>query len=808
MQQVFMKKKVYLLANAHIDPIWQWTLDEGIAATVSTFESACNLLDRYDFIFCHNESMLYEWIEKNDPVLFRRICRHVAAGKWRIMGGWFLQPDCNLSRGESYVRQIAEGRRYFREKFGVCPHVAVNVDSFGHSRGLVQILAKTGFDGYLCCRPYESELELPGNAFLWVGLDGSKVRAVRVSSYNSKLGKVDEKIRSEEARQAGEENVLVLWGVGNHGGGPSAADLEKIALLQKNGENEYVHSSPEDFFDAFPNNAKEYAGSLNPCMPGCYISESKLKSKFRELENLYYQTERMCAAAARFGFKAEKELCSVQRKMLIGMFHDTLPGSCIQDAETQTSQMLDGAISELRDIRLSAILRSARGLEPTKAGEYSVLACNPWPYPVEGTLECEFMLADQDFSETYHDIVMEENGRGIPVQVIRERSNIPIEWRKRVAFHARLEPFSVQKFDCRERLSDAAPKHGQSAAGLCWNNGRLYVRFGENGSPESISLYGKELLGGAITLSIFGDTEDPWGMRPACLHRLGSREADFALMQGEELRAWSGGETEALPVRIVEDGEVLTRIETMVSCSRSVAVLTWTLYRYSDYVDLSVRVYNNEKYKLLKLCIPVGAGECVRQIPFGCEAVAAGGAENAMLGYCASSGENGTLLVCNDGSFSVSYEEGTMQIALLRSAAYTAHPIGDRRVLPEDRFVPRMDQGEHCYRFRLIPGVDLRHASRLTQEFAEQPYVLNISVPRKEGEKPLPPFTLSEGGAVVSAMRAEKEGYLLRLANECGQEQIQSLHAGEFSAELHFRPFEVKTVRIGKTVSECEQMEW
>ena len=137
-------KKVYLVCNAHLDHIWQWQWEEGAAEALSTFKSAADLLEEYDFIFCHNEAALYEFIEKYNPKLFERIRALIAQGKWRIMGGWYLQPDVLLPNGESIVRQIQAGKKFFKEKFNVEPTAAVNVDSFGHSRGLVQILKKSG----------------------------------------------------------------------------------------------------------------------------------------------------------------------------------------------------------------------------------------------------------------------------------------------------------------------------------------------------------------------------------------------------------------------------------------------------------------------------------------------------------------------------------------------------------------------------------------------------------------------------------------------------------------------------------------
>ena len=139
-------KELHLICNAHLDPVWQWDWNEGISAALATFYAAAQLAEEYDYIFCHNEAFLYECTEKYDPALFARIQTLVRQGKWHIMGGWYVQPDCNIPSGEGFIRQIESGLCYFSEKFGVRPTVAVNFDTFGHTQGLVQILRKCGYE--------------------------------------------------------------------------------------------------------------------------------------------------------------------------------------------------------------------------------------------------------------------------------------------------------------------------------------------------------------------------------------------------------------------------------------------------------------------------------------------------------------------------------------------------------------------------------------------------------------------------------------------------------------------------------------
>mgnify|MGYP000749541601 CR=1 FL=1 len=111
-----MKKKVlHLVCNAHIDPVWQWDWNEGATAALATFWSAAELAEEFDYIFCHNEALLYEYIEKYAPDLFEKIRVLAAAGKWHVTGGWYLQPDCDLPSGEAFIRTIMLGKKYFKE---------------------------------------------------------------------------------------------------------------------------------------------------------------------------------------------------------------------------------------------------------------------------------------------------------------------------------------------------------------------------------------------------------------------------------------------------------------------------------------------------------------------------------------------------------------------------------------------------------------------------------------------------------------------------------------------------------------------
>lgn len=232
--------------------MWDW--EEGLGEAISTFYQAEQFLREYDYIFNHNEALLYEFVEEKDPELFKAILEQVKAGKWHIMGGWYLQPDCNLPSGEAFVRQISLGRSYFQEKFGIRPTTAINFDSFGHSVGLVQILKKCGFDSYLFCRPMPEMLALPAREFVWVGKDGSRVKASRVedeSIYCSGFGTALTDIQRKAAVCEDSDVGVALWGVGNHGGLPSRKDLNDVPHFIQNAGYEVVHKVYEDVTSKF-----------------------------------------------------------------------------------------------------------------------------------------------------------------------------------------------------------------------------------------------------------------------------------------------------------------------------------------------------------------------------------------------------------------------------------------------------------------------------------------------------------------------------------------------------------------------------
>lgn len=413
-------KKLHMICNAHLDPVWLWDWEEGIAAALSTFRIAAKFCREYDgFVFNHNEALLYQWVEEYEPDLFREIQKLVKEEKWHIMGGWFLQPDCNMPSGESFIRQVEEGREYFYQKFGVVPHTAVNFDPFGHTRGLAQILKKAEYDSYIFCRPVQTDCPLPDDDFKWIGFDGSSVKGHRSSEhYNSLIGEAGKKIEKFLAEHPDQEEGLLLWGIGNHGGGPSHVDMGLIKEeREKHPEIELLHSVPEKYFEKKEEEQlPEVKKDLNSWAVGCYTSQIRIKQNHRKLEGLLYMTEKMVTQAVLQGKMEypEKELQEAAKALMTVEFHDILPGSAIKSVEESGIQIMNYGMELLEKQKKRAFFALAEGERPAAEGEYPILIYNPHPYAVEGIVTCEFQMQNQNWENTFGMPRLFRDGKEIP----------------------------------------------------------------------------------------------------------------------------------------------------------------------------------------------------------------------------------------------------------------------------------------------------------------------------------------------------------------------------------------------------------
>jgi alpha-mannosidase len=811
-------RTLFLICNAHLDPVWLWTWQEGLAETLSTFRTAARLCEEFEeFVFCHNEALLYQWVECYQPDLFRRIQGLVGQGRWHIMGGWYLQPDCNLPGGESFVRQILKGKRYFEEKFGVEPRTAVNFDPFGHTRGLVQILKRAGYDSYLFCRPDPQGFDLPGEDFIWEGYDGSRILAHRAPEhYNSEQGKAACKVRKWMEGNPERETGILLWGIGDHGGGPSRQDLVDLRELMGSERSVRIrHAVPETYFAAL--NARRdrlpvYARDLNPWAVGCYTTMTRIKERHRRLENQYLTAEKTVSHAWLSGVMAypTEELASALEDLLFCQFHDILPGSSILEVEAQALQRMDHGLEILDRVKSRAFFGLLAGQAPAAEGEFPVFVYNPHPFRVHETVTCEFqpLEPNRDRSVLWLPELKDESGAAIPCQLERESSNISVDQRKKIAFEAKLEPWQMKRLSVRLKESAPLPNSVrplEAPLDLRLDEGRVVIDPA-SGLLERFEVSGEVLLtAGALGLLVVEDNPDPWGMKVRAFRDVVGR---FDLMTPSQAASFSGSRLDkAAPVRIVEDGPVRTRVEALFRSGGSAACVHYLVPKQGRTFEMFIRVFWNEKDRMLKLSVPTpfGNGTCRGQVAFGVENFDRRGEELLAQKWAAvlSEDRRSVLTVSNIQTYGFDFQDGELRFSLLRSAAYAAHPVADDiPLVPDDRFIPRIDQGERLFRFRFSGGEAserMEHIDREALIFNEPPFVLCCH-PLGGGEKPAPAVLLDNEVVQLTALKRSERGdrLVLRLFEPTGESRSCRLRvpAVETKAELSFGPFEVKTVAV------------
>lgn len=812
-------KKVHLICNSHIDPIWLWEWEEGASAAVSTFRSAADLSEKYNFVFNHNEVTLYKWIEEYAPDVFEKIKSLIKRGKWHVTGGWYLQPDCNIPSGESLVRQIMEGRKYFTEKFGEKPTTAMNVDPFGHSVGLVQIMKKCGYDSYLFCRPYPDGLELKDDRFIWVGLDGSEIKCFRSSSgYLTLFGEAAEKIRQYTEKYAAYDVGMFLWGVGNHGGGPSAKDLEDIELLMKESNVEIVHSTPENFFADTDGFSERFTGSLYPSMVGCFSSMSRVKRLHRSLENTLYFTEKICTVAANNGlieYPAE-DLSAAEENLLNAEFHDVLPGSSIKTGgeEGGIRKMYHG-LEILSRLRARAFFAISDGFDRITEEAYPIFVFNPHPYEINYTVDCEFMLANQNWNDDFTFFNVYDGDTQLPSQIIQESSNLNLDWRKRVVFDCKLKPMSMNRFECKPYKVPGKPSFPAVTEDFVFENKFYKLTLdASTGFVKSLIKNGEEYLNGqAFVPLLINDTDDPWGMSKAQTVKLGEKADVFTMMTDKDCSVFAGLKNKIVnPVRIIEDGEVETVAETSFRCRNSAILTRYVLYKNRPDFEVKFKVFWNEKSMALKVSVPTSiAGGYYGETPFGYEKLPDDGREVVSQKWLAKRADDRIFSIINDGVYSSSCEGGNILITLLRSPAYSGHPISDRDILRQDRFTDRMDQGEHDYSFLIKFGKTDKIAPCLSADaliYNEKPFAQNV-YPSGDKKRIGEFLTLNDKKITLSAMKETDDGHtLIRLFNENGFAVKSTVKIHGYEKEVTFGKFEVKTFIIdGGGLTETETME-
>ncbi|MCK6622569.1 MAG: alpha-mannosidase [Calditrichaceae bacterium] len=800
------KPRLHLICNAHLDPVWQWRWEEGCAEALSTFRTAAQILREHDqLIFNHNEAILYRWVQKYDPALFREIQKLVDEGRWFISGGWHLQPDLNLPGAESLIRHILEGRTFFKEFFGAEPKVAYNFDSFGHSGGLPQILNLTGYKMYAHLRPQHPDLILPADLYRWRGVDGSEVLGYRIAVglYHTERDNIELRLREgTELALKLNRDVPVFWGLGNHGGGATREDLAKIDdFVRRETRVEIVHSTPERFYEAVKaagQNAPLVEGGLQRVFTGCYTSLSRIKRRAQKSLHRLVQTEALCAAAwwLKDAEYPGEMLAETWRDHLFNDFHDILPGTCTETAEQDALDLYGRAAENIRRLRLGAAVAFNRGAARPAAIPVTVMNANPACTRVPVEVECMFDYRPP-WTGQWRLRVFDAAGNEIPSQTEQPEALLPFhDWRRKMVFYADLPGVGAANYFI-ERFEGVRNNEAAEAA-LAHRFDPVSGLISELEAGES-----RQCLAGLLLQPlVVNDPGDAWGTDQWSYREVIGK---FELEPG----SW----------QMLQQGPIRAITEAVFAYQQSRIVFHTIAYSRWPVLEFHLRIHWNEKEKRLKLAVPTRfkTGEILCEVPGGIIPRPADGQEHVHGRWCLVRGQiNGrdtALAVVNNGQQGLDFLDGEIRLSVLRSAAY-CHEQGLQ--LAKYPYRKYMDQGVHDIRLLVTAGdaETVRQTVSGLAEWLNAPPLALAHLPvgsfqadsassaaSFEGRKEFLTITPSNIRLLACKRSHDGEALILRLQETGGRETAAEIrfYQPDLKIMLTLKPLEIKTLGVEKS---------
>lgn len=368
---------VTAIGHTHIDVAWLWTISQTKEKTARSFSTVLNLMKQYpEYKFMSSQPQLYEYIKENEPELYEEIKKKVREKVWEIDGAMWLEADCNIPSGESLIRQIMLGHKFFMDEFGIESKSLWLPDVFGYSAALPQILKKSGIKYFMTTKLDWNQFNIiPNDSFMWRGIDGSEIftHLVTTSDYKKQGEAVTFSESKNKTTYTGiinanqvmgtwkryqnkdmSEETLMLFGYGDGGGGPTKEMLENAKRLKYGipGCPRVEIGLETEFFDRLYKKAismkdiPTWVGELYlEYHRGTYTSMAKNKRYNRKVEFLYQDAEMLATLNMILGeVYPEKELKEGWKIILLNQFHDIIPGTSIKQVYDESHQQYEGAI--------------------------------------------------------------------------------------------------------------------------------------------------------------------------------------------------------------------------------------------------------------------------------------------------------------------------------------------------------------------------------------------------------------------------------------------------------------------------------
>jgi len=782
---MFKKKKLYMIGNAHLDPVWMWTWQEGSAQVKSTIQSALDRMNETpDFKFVSSQAIMYDWLSEISPEMLEEVKKRVEEGRFIICGGWWIQPDCNIPSGESFARHSLYGQRKFKELLGTTATVGYNVDSFGHNAMLPQILKKSGMDAYIMMRPGEHEMHFENGLFIWRSPDGTEIPTFRIQDgYGGNFGsREDFENHIEKILNAYDDRwdeALCFYGVGNHGGGPTKLNIQFIKEMQeKHPECEIVFGDPKDFFEKIINQ--------NPALPvideelqhhasGCYSTTWAVKKHNRMAENRLYFAESFSTIANKLlGTPYKKaDFARAWQNVLFNQFHDTMGGCSREEVYEDENEFAGESLSIASKTENTALQAISWKIDTSKLDGTPVTVFNPHPFEIKALVQINAQIKG----------IKTASGEQIPTQNVLSKVK-PCHWREDTIFEATLPPMGYSTFI----YTDEKNWHNENlkASEKELENDLIKITF-DSFRGNIMSIYDKEkniellAANGAVPIVIDEHEHDTWS------HALNYFDKEMAVFADAE-------------IKVIETGPVRATVKVTNRYNASKLTQYFSLTTGSKKISVKCDLEWQEKHKMLKLSYPLKVTDpkVKYEIPFSYIERPCDGEEEMGHRFLTLAGNEYTMALINDCKYSFSVKGNDMRMTVVRSPLFADHGG------PRHDELKYSDIGVQSFEYCLIPyGTDADYGEITREAAVFNCRPVNIIENNHLGTLPIEDsfVSVSEGIALSALKQAEDgNGYIVR-AYECtgkAREGIISLSVIDAEIKANFGKFEVKTFRVNK----------
>lgn len=812
--------RIFTAGNAHIDLAWLWRWPETVEVARATFSTIMDNMEEYpDIVYIQSQAQAYQWMEEFHPEVFARIRQKVKEGRWEIIGGMWAEPDCNLTDGESFIRQILYGKRYFLEKFGVDVKIGWNPDSFGYNWNMPQFFKKSGIEAFVTQKiSWNDTTVFPYYLFVWEGADGS-----RILTYFPPTGYVGTleaqslvKGLKEFEQNTGKKDVFILYGLGDHGGGPNREMLDRVKGYR--GQKIFPQIKHSSFADYIGLVRQQDPGALPVWTDelyleyhrGTYTTQAETKKLNRKSEVLLSDAEKISALAHHFGIPYPQEsLNRAWERVLMNQFHDILPGSSINPVYKDARESYMTAQASARRALDTGLRHLASKVDTTGGEGYPLLVLNTLAWQRDGLVRVRLPAALRGAV-----LVLDASGQEAPAQLFE------VDAERELCFIARAVPSLGYRV---YRITKGKSHPYTSSLGI--RDTELENRFFRvRLDPESgniISIFDKgenrEVLAPSAQgnqIQLFEDIPAQWDA-----WNIGYTGRSWTLDKADSISVGSQGPVWAsLVVKKSYLGLSKARREPTADFPSSFFTQEIILYDSLPTIEIAVKVDWWEDHVLCKVAFPVDVQStwATYEIPFA--AIERPTTRNtdwerarfevpAIRWADLSDGSYGVSLL-NESKYGYDTKDSVLRLTLLRSPLW-----------PD----PMADRGKHELAYALYPHHgDWREADTVRRGYEFNTPLHAVFTEPHPGDWPttMSFFEADADNIVLAAVKKaeDRETLILRLYESEGRDtstrlrlfftpkktvlcdlmenRKESLSFADGAIELRFKKWEVKTLEI------------